>query len=80
MKNLNELIKQAAQVAGDTDSVEFNEALAEIQKAIGSEDGGFAANYFSSSHIKWMYLSPIRKMIVLSDYVAAEIRWLNMEM
>ncbi|MET2951278.1 hypothetical protein ABXV18_24660 [Vibrio owensii] len=79
MANLFELVEQAAKAKGGLHSNEVNKAIANIQNALGQEDGGFAGIYFSSFESNWHHISVVEKIKILSEYVAAEIRWLAME-
>ncbi|MDK9739304.1 hypothetical protein KI655_18575 [Vibrio sp. D404a] len=79
MANLFKLVEEAAKVKGELKSNEVNKAIANIQDALGQDDGGFAGIYFSDYEANWHHISVVEKIKILSEYVAAEIRWLAME-
>jgi hypothetical protein len=66
-------IKKLAKLDKPIDSDEFNKALADIQKQIGVDDGGYAGEIFSAVDDEWENTASEFRLIFLVDYVKKEL-------
>ena len=66
--SINQVIKHS-----DLDSDGFNEHLADIQDAIGVDDGGYASMWFSEKAEVWAKSNLKLRIKMICEYISNEI-------